>query len=886
MLVFLSAVLVLALVAGAAVVYFSRRWRSAAHRTIEDLSGRLADAPGRMAALGEARERFAALHVQPYVDLSAELGRRIDHLSGELQSLGDRHAGLRRDREITPAGAMDQLAGGAQMARRLKQKSAALERDVQAFHDRLAEAEAAAGRIAAQPVEIAGQARELQQKSTRLVEVLNELDRLDFQGDLVEQARFQSRRLKDGLQRIPAPFYAVERMENQPDDIHRTTGEVYLVLQDLLPAAREWLPRVEDWQTQYRRTVQAVETLSATGTAFRRALNTAPGGLVLLEFEARVTQIAQAAREQHLRLRRPDPAELRPIERTLLQMDKTLRDSVARFDTAMQRVAELDRALLEADADLSQAVARQQEAANATPPLDADLTRPVLDRLKEKLLSAGPRQAARTPAEVDAALERVQAVQKELAESLARLEESLRQRDEIAALLESPGLADGGQWAEEAARESARWLAYHASNWPRDENVAALPRELQAQSGKQRLAASPDDPAILRESDLETRLDELLEIEARRQALRTRYDRALARFEQIRKGERAALDRLENIGRALAAFSLLLRENPTLQELAAAELNRISGEVERLRADLGNPAQGQVERKTARVDGLEDSLTHAAGGWLDRLAAALQAHTARIAQTLAELDSVGNLDDREVVNARNLLNRVGLNPVNRRGGLSYLDAAAELKRWNDSWQECAAAADALDGMAEPVLEAARRTEEEHQAVRRLIDQARHAGSDQRDWGLRRRLELEEEGDFQKLEARLDGVRSRRWTATRLVSELDMIFHEFSLLRNRAGESARAVSDRVNNLVRLEADLDNLRRRWAALPARYPAETDLEVQVKDLLRTVDTRLTALRSQYKRGSVDADQAAAGLTALADELRVARFTVSGGRTVGVAG
>jgi chromosome segregation ATPase len=424
---------------------------------------------------------------------------------------------------------------------------------------------------------------------------------------------------------------------------------------------------------------------------------------------------------------------------------------------------------------------------------------------------------------------------------------------------------------------------YDPANWSKADDGVGLTREVSALEELQRKLVPVDRPASIRESGLAKRLEDTRSLAALHQRLRPRGEQIRSRLSELRQSDRDTRDDLERLSSTMEQIALLLNGNTFLQEIATVELSKLRGEAARLREDLERPEVGLLDKKVARLKTLVEGLTRSASAWLERLSANMQIHTAVISEALAGLDAVAQLEDREVSDARELLRRVGAVPGYARPS-SFMEAAATLKRCASDWQAAAACAAALEQFTTPVLSAARDAEQARRSLKTVMQSASKLISARREWPPTRSALENDAAEFQKLETRLDGLRGQRWSASRLVREMGLIYHEMDKLDDRAAQALRSAEGERSAIQEAERSLGDLTRRLESFAQRYPDDPAVGDGARDLLTQAEQRIAYLRAQYRRGGIDYDQALAGLEELADSLRAARFTTSEGRSVGI--
>lgn len=885
-LITLLIIMLVSLVAGLVAYGLVSRWRRQIETVLLEVGGDLNQAGFQIESLQATQYEFGKIHRQPYAALAAELQKKVDRILQMAQDVENRWVELETRQHLVPLsrlqGILEWVTGaypGWKAAEVLREQNQNLQRE-------LAEAQRLARRIESLPVEIYTQARMAGETLQRLETLLSALHEVGLHGKPMEEADDVFRRAQQSWRHIPEGFLAEGPPDAQAGDVRETVSAVFAVLEDVQPLLDEWVGRVEGWEKQYRRTVEAYERLRKTGNNFRAALKNPPVGLIVDGFLAELDRVRVTTVAINKRLQEPLVDDLRALERETIHLEKVVKDQVARYDRVCRQVEELDRAILELEARQSEAARRLAEPEKLQVyPLVWDISRAFLADLETGLNAIGSRDQKRTPEQVEEGLRLAAEQDAKLSSFIRRLETVLNFHQEFLSLLGTGLVTDGMAFIENAQQLAEKALLYAPVNWSGGDTPAAFQADLnRLKELQQRLTGAPQ-PMAIKESELSDHLEDARRLVELHRALRAREERMRQRLTALEKAESEALAEAERAQATVDHLLLLTRENAVLQEKALAEMNRFREEFSRLVEEFRNPAQGAVERKVSRMNVLVEQLSRASQSWLDQLVLDLQNQTQRISSQLDELDRSVALDDRAVNEARSLIERLGSRPAPRKNGLTYLETAAEIKRWNNEWQTCRGVSQALDEVAKVVLEAAREATQAREAARKALQSAGKLASGRRDWPPTRQSLVEEVRAFQELDRRLERLKSDRKTAGGAVHELGQIFHELSQLEDRVVAAIRQAEIEQQEAIRLERLLEEYQQRWQALAQRFPAQADLDLEIKDLVSQADQRLAHIKTQYKQGSMSYEQALDGLREAASALRNARFSVSEGQEVRIS-
>lgn len=871
--------LVFALAVGV-FLWLTRRWRCETEEAVQLSAHDLEGARGLFYDLRAAQEEFATMQRQPYADMAEELLKTIlaaERSAVELEKVWQE---LDVRRGASPDTKVRALISAAPVAYRQSRSVAVLDSLRNELAQHLAKGYAEVQALQSVPSEVAFQAAQALEGIDQLENLLAEMHQAGLHGRMMDEADEAMLCLQQDRVRFPKGFSG----SGVAKAIHLAASDLFDLLRNIHPLLGEWLPRVRSWQHQYQRAVETYDRLQKTSANFRAALSAPPPVLIVARFQAALLQVAATASELSGRLSNAEVQSLRGLEREINHLERVLQDTAEQYDQAVQQVAELDHLLLELEADFKLLAARLAQAeVQEDYPLAWDVSHPLKADMQEKIAALGSREMKRAPEQAAAALLDGKEQLTRLTTLLGRTEEQVDRYGDLLSLLTSQDLAEGAGWARRAVQLSREVAVYDQANWSKSDEVSGLIRDVAALEELQRKLVPTDLPASIRESGLAKRLEDTRTLAALHQRMRPRVEQIRARLNELRQADRDAHDDLERASNTLEQIGLLLNGNTHLQEIAAVELSKLRGEAARLREDLDRPEVGLLEKKIGRFNSLVEGFTRAASGWLDRLSSNMQIHTAAIGEALTALDAVAQLEDREVSDARELLHRVGTVPGYARPS-SYMEAAAALKRCASDWQSAAACAGALEQFTAPVLSAARDADQSRRSVKAALQSAPKLTSRRRGWPPTRSVLENDAAEFRKLETRLDGLRAQRWSASRLVREMGLIYHELDKIDDHVAQAVRAAEGERSTILEAERSVGDLTRRLEVFAQRYPVEPAIADGARDLLKQAEQRLAYLRAQYRRGGSDYDQILAGLVELEASLRAARFTTNDGRQVGL--
>ncbi len=860
------------------LVLLVRRWRAETDHAVELSLRDLDEARGQTADLRAVQAEFAQLHRQPYTDMAQELLQAIEAVDQAALELERTRLALEARQKLVAGTRLRALLYAVPDAHGQHQFVAELERRRDQLQDQLDRGGSAARALFSVPGEMAARAVQVLEGIEALEGLLAGMHLDGLHGRMMEEADDALLRLQQSRVHFPKDFDASGEANAQ----HQTASDLFDLLGYVQPLLGEWLPRVRSWERQFQRAIDTYERLQKTSANFRLALSTPPPVLIITRFQAGLLQVAAAATELNGQLGSAEVQSLRSLDREINHLDRILWQMAEEYDQAVVQVAELDHLLLELESYFKLLAGRMAEAeVQEDYPLVWDVSQPLKLELQAKIAALGGRETQRTPEQVTAALLGAAEQLKRLTALLARSEEQVARYADLVSLLTSPDLVEGGEWIKRAMLLSREVAVYDPANWNKADDLSGLLRDLSVLDETQRKLVPINRPAALQEAALARRGEDTRLLAGLHQRMRPRVEQIRARLSELRQIDRDARENLERLSATLDQIGLLLNGNPFLKEVAAVELVRLSGEAARLKDEFERPEVGVLEKKVARLNAQIEAVLRATGAWFDRLCANLQVHTAKITDALTALDGLAQIEDRDVSDARDLLRRVAAGLANPRP-VTYLEAAAALKRVSADWLAVTSCAAALEQFCAPVLSSANDAEQARSSVRAVLQSAPKSANGRREWPPSRAILENEAAEFYRLEDRLDGLRKQRWSASRLVREMGLIYHELDKLDVRATSALRAVEGERAAIIAAEQRVSEASHKLEALAQRNADQPGVVSGVRDLIKQAEQRLSYLRAQYRRGHTDYDQALKGVEELGASLYAAQFSTAEGQSL----
>ena len=327
------------------------RWNKKTEDTLYQMGSELGAFTTQLESLRAIQQDYSVIHRQPYAALSADLLKKNDAIFEEAFKFEQNYDRLNNLHNYLPDNRVTAIFLAVPDANRNQRLAGDLWKARERIQGMLTEAQGLARAMESVPVETAGQARQAGEGIHELETLLAGLHEAGLRGKLVDEVDDALLRLQQGVARIPPSFTAAETPDLEAGDPRETASHVYEILNDIQPVVGEWLPRVQAWDQQYKRAVEAYDTLRKTAANFRTVLDTPPAALIVDGFRAELEKVRANAKALNKRLSEPLVEDLRALERETTQAERVVQDAAVRYDKSVQQVTQLDRALLELETD-------------------------------------------------------------------------------------------------------------------------------------------------------------------------------------------------------------------------------------------------------------------------------------------------------------------------------------------------------------------------------------------------------------------------------------------------------------------------------------------------------------------------------------------------------
>lgn len=763
-----------------------------------------------------------------------------------------------------------------QQACRLVESAEQLEAQLAALGAALADYDRLAWQVAQRVQALLQQQAEAEQELQRLVQS-------GLQGEELKQTEAELNSLRAGLEEIDPLLRQGREDEVLARAEQAMVVQAYARLGQVEAALPPLHQRVRGWQEQVDQIQRLNQRLQQTLQQVATALQQAPEGLDLSEEQARfrhLQQIAAAMGDTVSRLE-VDSLELISKEADRLQgicqeMQRDLQQAFRQQQTLVQGLAELQQSL----PALAERMGRLAMASVLK--VDWPESKPLLERLQQQLSAvvqssrpASPKQLPRTVATLEGLLAQGRALSQQVQEVEA-------QHTELVLLLRQLQAENWLEGGLELARQAAE---FGPQNWPSAEAVQSLPQELEELLAVRRSLPQVDGSAALAEGKLLEYLEAARQLVEESQDYQQRLQRVQQRLAQLRQWEQQAQERVDQALIIVGQLLYLARSSAFLQGLLGAELNRWQSSLQALQGDLRHRERDAVERKRRQAEEWTSRIKQKAAQWRQQLVQEVRSQAEALGATLESLRQIAPLAERAVDAASRVQQAVQGALAERSAELALDELVPEFKRLSDLWQECRAAAAALQDIARPLQDShAKALESRQQAAGQLQEYARllrPGGWPPFSTGIQA-----EQAEFRRIEADWQALPRHSWRAMDLIAQLERLAARYLAVTERMHRAAERAMQEQERVLELEQALDDLAQSWSGHLTTFADSPTAVREVRSLLNRLQYRRNQLRQQVKQGSLEFATLLKELKTLQQEALYFKARLDAGHSVDIEG
>lgn len=875
LLLVLLLVIILAAAYTGACFGLMRYWKKSAAQSFKELRSGLRTNQTQYRQIQLGLQTFSPQDPAPYGDLAAQLEACQQKIQPVLEDVERRHVALlERARHQERNGSWLRTLTGAPLrwqqlnreTNQLKTTQAQIQTNAQTALEHLKSLEQVS-------LDVAQQAQQAWKLGNQSRQWLQRLQQHRLQGDALEKALELGGSLEQQLKEVPAYFIHGSQGEILEKANKESTSQVYALLDNLKSRFESLLAQCEAWESQRAKAVEIVGGLQRLLQQNQADRQQALPALELGAYDEQIQHIQTVASSLQQTLDRLEIESIPLVAQEASRLFQIVQELQQQFLQAQEQSLQLEgllNSLAQQLKDLSLLIGSL--ASKNAFPVQWSQSSASLAAFNRQTNALGAANKKRTPEQVALDLEKARQIESELAALTQHCYQVDEQHKQIAHIIESPDFANLPTWLKSAQKIVTQVGEYAAENWPRQDAVASLQADLQQfQANYLRLVPS-DRATPLPENVLSQRLIDLTHLSENYQRLRTRLENVHNRLQQLQIDEKDAQEQLERISTTLSQAAFLVRSNLYLEQIANQEVEYLSRQIENHQEALSQRQQDVLERKTRAIKASIIRLEQSIHQWLDDLSQDIRQKLDALAKDLAALDVIARLNEGAVDEARRVLSsgqayRDNL-VFNSRQGLDEL--LQELKRRSDFWQTCAAASQALNDQAEPLLEAHQAAAEARQSAQATLAEAANWLRQSRGWPPTTVTLEAERNELNQFETRWQALQNNPERAIQLVGQLSQLSGQYQTLNEKVRQAAERAAHEQAQVEELENDLLELGQRWQAQWQAYQDEPEVSQEIRSLLNELEREMSAIRHKAQQKGSDYDQSLQTLKALHRKVR----------------
>jgi len=874
----------------AAVVWLVRRWQKQVVAGLKLLGSELRRFNNGLKSLSFALQSHSVDDPEPYGSRVRRLLEQIDDLNMMVRGIEQQRVALQEQERLLRKNLWRSTMGASFQWYTLEKNVESLQRELAKAQETLAAANEQEQKLSRLSWEVAGQARQtsgLQEQVRRLVE---ELRSKNLHGDALDSAARGESLARQALGSLPKVLLEGDEAQVIENANKISVGQAHSMLEATGPALETLRRDLEDWKKQYATAQEKVAAMRQALNAAQGAVDAAPQALALDEVRGRLGPLAQIAGSLQATLARMEVESMPEVIGEAEKSQRAASEIETQLKRARQGLATLETAIPELNNGLKRLTAQFGALASSSQkPVAWGETKAALTALNKGISELGEATRPRRPAEVEADLRKAGELNGRLKEMLAHTAVIAQQHGELLALLNSDELKPGSPWQAEAAKTTARIAAYDPENWQRADSVAGLAAELQAMQAELRQMQSAAPNEAVRENELAERVESAHRLAETVQVLRSRLVSAATRLEAVQAMEQQARDLLDHARNALNSLIMLIHSNPVLDQSASTEAERLMDALNNLANEMELRERGLVEKKLKNISAQVAKIEQSANTWLDTLNADALTQVQEISAALARLDSIAQVDDPAVAEARRLLSTapsMGLSGRLQKSRIPQDELVLEFRRRNEFWQACSANLNALEDIRQDVVQA-------FESANQARDEARDQFGEIEEW--KRRMGgwppttvnfAGERQELRQVEEQWEALKVTRIKAITLVHQLGNLSTGYHTQAEKSRQAAERAYHEIEKIESLEHELYEYLQLWQSQWTAHRENPTTSEEIRILVADIERELENIKAQSRQGARHYDQVLQAMQLLHRRARISQVALDDRHAIDVNG
>ncbi len=738
--------------------------------------------------------------------------------------------------------------------------------------------------------EVACQIREGIKKYSECQQIFLELLDHHVHGGYIDEAKAIIDRVSGQISSIPQELIIGSKEEIFNQTEYATICQGYEIFQELSPVIENLHLRINQWWGEYQRTEQTINTCLA-------ALSNAQG-------------LIQESNE------RIDLGNLQDNLKTIQSIGDILKDTLNRveIESLPEMVQEAER-LNQIANETADAVKQARRNQSILEPLVEQIemgihqideqvsllskhpTFPVVweetggrihsIKSRKKTITVGGR--LRSPNEIQDHLATSLALYKNIVELTSHSHQVATNHESLVVAYNTEEIEQGLYWCQEAKRVIETAETYNPANFPKNLSINRLASELEEIQRSHQSLINKLFPNPIGEATIPALLEEMHSLSDRYSVLREQVNEVRSYLTIFHEEINQAREILQRNQPVLNQMISIIRSNSLLSKQGVEkEVDRIRKSLETCTVEVNNTATGSVQNKRVAAMAVEHRVEITCSRWNNYIDKNIEAIRADLREKLEKLDSMANLDDVVIKQARRLLAQtidVPKSGEKSSGAIAVMEnPVLLLKARNDLWQNLMAASSEFEEMIyQPICEAFQEVLTQKELAIKQLEMAAEVVPEKRGWPAMSYVLPTLRANL----ATIDTVREKNisqpmrsiWWVKRF-GEISIKYQEYCRFVVSAVESCKNDFQVINEL---EQRLDAIEQKWSFLEQQMGSDKITAAKIRALKKEVEQQYKQIKRRWQfSGSVPGmgpsfDQIENALTELVNRFQTAIVVVN---------
>lgn len=560
--------------------------------------------------------------------------------------------------------------------------------------------------------EVSCQIRESLEKYNDCNRIIQALDEHHVHGGYIDEAKIIFNRISPKISSIPQELIMNSKEVIISQTEYATICQAYEVYLEILPIIDSLHLRLNQWWDQYQQTTRTINAAQAALTNTQGLIQESSERIAmgyLLDNLKTIQSIGDILSDTLTRV------EIESLPDMMQEAERIQQITFETADTVKQ--ARRNQSILEPLLDQIEAATTQIDEQVTS--LSKHPTFPIAwDKSGDRFFSINHREKAiivegrlRSPNEIQDHLTIALGLYKEIVELSSRIKQVVLTHEALVSMFHTEEIDQGLFWCQEAKRIIEAAEKFNPANFPKNLSIHFFSSELEGIQRKHQslLTRLFSDPIC--ESAIQPLLDEMRSLFDAYSVMHEQVAEFKSYLSIFREGENQARQILQKNQPILNQMTSIIRSNPLLSKQGAEkEIDRIKKNLDSCSSKINNVSIGTVENKRMAALAIDRRVEMTCNRWIIYIEKNISVIRDNLRDKLETLDSMANLDDVVIKQARRLLSQTeekseGVEPAGSKASI-FENPVLHLKAKNDLWQNLVATSSELEEtIYNPIFEA-------------------------------------------------------------------------------------------------------------------------------------------------------------------------------------